>query len=57
MFYIVVNETGDRCGPLESKDEAHQKGTMWYGTGNFTIEEEKPEPKKAPAKVKEPEAE
>lgn len=55
MFYIVVTETGDHCGPLESHDEAHQKGTMWYGTGNFTIEEDKP--KKAPAKVKEPEAE
>lgn len=53
MFYIVVEATGDRCGPLDTRDEAHQKGSMWYGTGNFSIEEEKP--KQAPKVEKTPE--
>lgn len=38
MFYIVITATQEKCGPLKTEAEAHQKGTMWYGTGNFTIE-------------------
>lgn len=50
MFYIVSPE-GHRCGPLDTHAAAHMKGTMWYGTGNFEVIEEKPKATKGTAKA------
>lgn len=51
-MYYIVTPLGHRCGPIATRTKAHNKGVMWYGTGNFEIVEDAPkDTPKAPPKT------